>query len=72
MAGNVDEAVTAGRNGWVLPVRNIDEYRVCLDQVFSTSIEMLEGMGRISKTENARFWDTIDSVSRFLDVLLHI
>ncbi len=67
MAGNVDEAVSEGCNGWVLPVRNKEEFKKALCKVFSTSTERLREMGKVSKNENARFWNTKDSVAHFLD-----
>ena len=70
LAGNVDEAVTAGRNGWVLPVRNKDRFQNVLREIFATPIERLQVMGRCSFTENASFWNSKESVKRFLDKFL--
>lgn len=70
MAGNVDEAVSEGCNGWVLPVRSTSDYKKTLCKVFSTSMERLKEMGKVSKSENARFWNTKASVAHFLDAFL--
>ena len=67
MAGNVDEAVSEGRNGWVLPVCSTEHYKKTLCKVFSTPTERLKEMGKVSKNENARFWNTKESVANFLD-----
>ena len=67
MAGNVEEAVTEGKNGWVLPVMDTESYRETLKSIFSTPVERLRGMGRISKEVNARYWITSEAVTRFLD-----
>ena len=66
-AGNVDEAVTEGRNGWVLPVRDQAAYVAKLREVFATPVERLREMGRLSKAENAKFWETKGAIKRFLD-----
>ena len=70
LAGNVDEAVTDGRNGWVLPVKNKDRFQNVLREIFATPIERLQEMGRCSFTENAPFWNSRECVKRFLDTLL--
>lgn len=67
MAGNVEEAVTEGENGWVLPVMDEEPYRKKLAEVFATPIERLREMGTISKRVNARYWITGEAVTRFLD-----
>lgn len=67
LAGNVDEAVTPERNGWRLPVLDDEGYRRVLAEVFSASLEDLRKKGLVSKDNNAKFWDTKGSVSRFLD-----
>lgn len=65
-AGNVDEAVTEGRNGWVLPVFDQKEFVNKLRVVFSTPIERLREMGEYSKKENACFWHTKIAVGNFM------
>lgn len=67
MAGNVEEAVTEGENGWVLPVLDEEPYRGKLAEVFATPIERLRAMGAVSKQVNARYWITSEAVTRFLD-----
>ena len=67
MAGNVEEAVTEGKNGWVLPVRDGELYRAKLAEVFSTPIDKLREMGKVSKEVNARYWITSEAVTRFLN-----
>ena len=69
-AGNVDEAVTEGRNGWVLPVKDKAAYEAKLREVFATPVERLREMGRLSKAENAKFWETKGAIKRFLDEVL--
>lgn len=68
-AGNVEEAVSEGRNGWVLPVKDGAAYEAKLREVFATPIERLREMGSVSKAENARFWDTKAAIGRFLERL---
>lgn len=70
-AGNVEEAVTHGRNGWVLPVRDEAGFRAALARVFATDKATLREMGARSKAENAAFWDTKRAVKAFLDEILH-
>ena len=65
-AGNVEEAVTEGKNGWVLPVRDKGRLEDMLIEVFSTSPEKLADMGEWSLTHNAKFWDTKKTVQRFV------
>ena len=69
MAGNVEEAVAENRNGWVLPVSDSRLFAAKLNDIFNTPIDRLRNMGAVSKNENATFWDTRGSVSRFLDAL---
>ena len=64
--GNVDEAVSEGKNGWILPVSDKNRYGQVLKDVFSSSPESLRGKGRYSYLENARFWSTSESVNNFL------
>ena len=66
-AGNVEEAVTEGRNGWVLPVLDREAFAAKLKEVFSTDREMLLKMGEVSKKENARFWETKGAIGRFVE-----
>lgn len=68
-AGNVDEAVTEGANGWVLPVLNREAFAAKLKAVFAAGREVLKKMGEISKRENSRFWDTKESIARFLNAV---
>lgn len=70
MVGNVEEGVSEGRNGWVLPVLDKDMYRQKLIEVFSTSRERLKGMGKVSQSENALFWSAKPAVKRYLDVVV--
>lgn len=67
MAGNVEEAVTEGRNGWMLPVKDETLYREKLKTIFSADRETLRKMGRVSLTENAKFWNTELAVQAFLE-----
>ncbi len=69
-AGNVEEAVTPGRNGWVLPVRDEAAFRDALADVFATDKATLREMGARSKAENAAFWDTSRAVKSFMDALV--
>lgn len=68
-AGNVEEAVTEGKNGWVLPVMNPVAFATKLREVFATPKERLSEMGRVSKAENARFWNSKEAIARFLEEL---
>lgn len=70
MAGNVEEAVTEGRNGWILPVLDSAALGARVREIFLTSKDRLAEMGRFSREENARFWDTKTSISRFLDTVV--
>ena len=69
-AGNVEEAVTEGKNGWVLPVKEKGRFEEVLKEVFSTSRERLAEMGERSLAHNARFWDTERAIKGFMDELL--
>lgn len=71
-AGNIEEAVSERCNGWRLPVLNSDLYRTVLEEVFATPIEALRKMGRHSKEDNARFWDSKKSVANFLKELIGV
>ena len=66
-AGNVEEAVTEGRNGWVLPVLDREAFARKLREVFAADRESLRKMGEVSKGENARFWETKGAIGRFVE-----
>jgi len=68
-AGNVEEGVTEGRNGWRLPVKDPERYPRVLKEVFTASREVLARMGRCSLEENASFWRSEAAVKRYLDGL---
>lgn len=68
-AGNVVEAVTEGRNGWVLPVTNVEAFGRKLKEVFATSNDELTQKGKMSYVENARFWSTETSIANFLNTV---
>ena len=70
-AGNVHEAITDGRNGWVLPVLNKGRYSAVLAQVFETSLCRLREMGRCSLMDNAKFWNTDMAITRFVNELFN-
>lgn len=65
--GNVDEAVTEGRNGWVLPVTDEGRFKITLEKVFATGKIQLAEMGNRSLKENTLFWNTQKAIDRFLD-----
>ena len=69
MAGNVEEGVTDGRNGWVLPIKDKVQYADKLKAIFSTNVETLHAMGQCSLCENACFWNTQSAISNFLKKL---
>ena len=69
-AGNVDEAVADGRNGWVLPVGDVEAYRRKLVSIWQTPLDRLREMGRISQQENAAFWRTQAAIAGFVDGVL--
>lgn len=66
MAGNVEEAVTEGGNGWILPISDQIRYGLTIKEIFSSSQESLRVKGKNSFENNARFWDTSKSVNYFL------
>lgn len=68
--GNVEEGVSDGRNGWILPVKDEAAYAAKLAEVFSADIERLLEMGRVSLEENSRFWHASEAISKYLDVVL--
>ena len=69
-AGNVEEAVSPGANGWILPVGDKKAYADTLREVFATGIEKLRIYGKYSLEHNSKFWTTKDAVARFLDRLI--
>lgn len=66
-AGNVEEAVTEGKNGWVLPVKEQESFAEVLKGVFSTSRERLAEMGAWSLSHNAKYWGTGNAIRHFMD-----
>ena len=66
MAGNVEEAITEGKNGWVLPVGDDDLYVEKLKMIFSSKLETLQEMGQASLKENSQFWSSELSIKNFL------
>lgn len=66
-AGNVEEAVTDGKNGWVLHVMEPDRFAADLRRVFASDGATLEAMGKVSKTVNSRFWNTEESIRHFIE-----
>ena len=71
-AGNVEEGVSEGLNGWRLPVKNANRFGEVLRDVFSSSIDRLRQMGRVSLEKNAKFWATKDAVRNYLDVIVGV
>lgn len=71
MVGNVEEAVNAGENGWVLPVKDTANMQHVLADVFLCDKKRLEQLGRNS-VSHAEFWNSSVSVKNFLDGLLTI
>lgn len=69
-AGNVDEAVTEGKNGWVLPVKNSERFATVLATAFATPLERLREMGEWSKVHNAQYWNTERAIIGFLDSII--
>lgn len=69
-AGNVDEAVTEGKNGWVLPVLDQEAFAAKLKTVFATDKATLKKMGDESKSVNSRFWNTRESIARFVEAVV--
>ena len=68
--GNVEEGVSDGRNGWILPVKDEAAFTAKLREVFSTPVERLREMGRVSLAENSRFWRTGEAIARYLDAVV--
>lgn len=69
-AGNVEEAVTEGENGWRLPVLDAARYSAKLKEVFSSTFSDLRRMGQRSKMVNAKFWESKRAVCTWLDQIL--
>ena len=69
-AGNVEEAIEEGKNGWVLPVMDKISFNKQLKDVFSSIHERLREMGRYSHSVKAKFWNTKQAMSSFLDKVL--
>lgn len=65
--GNIDEAVSDGRNGWILPVKDTDRFKIVLEDVFSSSLSELQAMGDHSLNENAKYWQSERAIARYLD-----
>lgn len=66
-AGNVEEAVSPGLNGWILPIDDKDAYVNRLRTIFKSDKNALQVLGQYSFECNSRFWATKDAVSRFLN-----
>ena len=69
-AGNVDEAVQDGVNGWQIPVLDSQGYKKCLQRVFSSNSQELKCMGKNSLVNHASFWNTQKCVRHFLDSII--
>ena len=65
-AGNVEDAVAPGKNGWILPVRNPEDVKKSLSDMFSCPLEKLKEFGAYSRNVQAGFWNTHDAIQRFL------
>ena len=72
MAGNVEEGVSEGRNGWILPVLDSVAYKAKLQEVFSTPAERLREMGECSLAENSKFWHAKDAIHKYLDEVVGV
>lgn len=70
--GNVDEAVTDGKNGWVLPVMNAEAFPQVLTQVWNADLDQLRAMGRHSYEYNAKFWRSDLAIGKYLDEVIKI
>ena len=70
MAGNVEEGVSEGKNGWVLHVDDEIAFRGELDAVFRTGLDKLHEFGAYSLKHIAPFWYTKPAVERFVDSLV--
>lgn len=69
-AGNVDEAVTAGKNGWVLPVKDRNRFASVLGDVFATPKTQLGEMGKCSEALNSQFWNTDKAIKQYMDAII--
>lgn len=65
--GNIDEAVSDGRNGWILPVKETNRFKEVLVDVFSAPLSKLRAMGERSLSENATYWQSEKAIARYLD-----
>ena len=72
MAGNVEEGVSVGKNGWILHVDDEIAFRGELDDVFRTGLAKLREFGAYSLKHIAPFWYTKPAVERFIDSLVQI
>ena len=70
MAGNVEEAVTPGVNGWALRVDDKTAFAEQLKEMFATPRVKLRNMGEKSYEVNSKFWVTKDAVSKFLNEII--
>lgn len=70
--GNIDEAVTDRRNGWVLPVGEKESFARKLAEVFSTDLARLQAMGRYSYEHNAQFWRSDLAIGKYLDEVVSV
>jgi len=68
-AGNVDEALDEGKNGWALPVNDAAAFKAKLKQVFATDRDTLKAMGDWSYRHNATFWNSDQAIARFVTEL---
>lgn len=68
--GNVEEGVTDGSNGMVLHVLEEKRFEVELKEIFNMRSVVLQKMGRVSKLENAEFWNTPKVIGKFLDEII--
>ena len=68
--GNVEEAVTVGGNGWILPIKDALGYSRALMNVFASSIDRLREMGKVSKNVHSQYWNSNGSVACFLDSMI--
>jgi glycosyltransferase involved in cell wall biosynthesis len=65
-AGNVEEGVEDGVNGWRLPVNDRLAFARVLESVFDSNIFELRKKGGASLKCNSQFWSTDTSIERFL------
>jgi len=69
-AGNVEEGVTDGKNGWVLPVKDPVRYPEVLRKVFAASLSELREKGEYSLANNADFWDSKAAIHALIETLV--